>query len=507
MGEFIGTYQSHVQKGDVKGTGFSDSSAQFSAQTSPGKLLRHSRYARIIAPLCIALGQFSGPLVAETHAQKPSCTLTDGTGLNVGAHRKGQTCLEVVQLPNQHELSIIEQHGQRYSDNTILMLESNEVGQIYGRNYTQLQNPTYDLPLSLSYTTSQDIDVICNLGGQSDYTCAIEAPVAQTHTEAPAKIADRVTTQKQKNAEQSSDTCLNMWGARIAQGIEDNGYTCVWKATHFGVEYVNFSHDSHPTFVVFSPQTGSFFWDYGQVDQETFKVVLGPTPQNTDIRATSQPDTKVEHLSIIEKIKGLIAAILSSPELTVRKDEIEEVSATQSPEKCIQNPIQNMALTQKYGHTEFAKNNPDIYGPNAFHNGIDLNSYNGSQGQSVRHALCFGTVKRVQDSPNQCGSCSVRVETVVDGTPYTFLYFHLACPTAVSEGEDVNASTVLGTIWPDDNDSEMLNNTGPLEVPHDYCSDGPHLHLGLYTSDEAMLDPLSLLPFKPVEGSGTSYIK
>ena len=49
------------------------------------------------------------------------------------------------------------------------------------------------------------------------------------------------------------------------------------------------------------------FWDYGQVDQETFKVVLGPTPQNTNIRATSQPDKKVEHLSIIEKkLKALL---------------------------------------------------------------------------------------------------------------------------------------------------------------------------------------------------------
>ncbi|MBP9798148.1 M23 family metallopeptidase [Candidatus Woesebacteria bacterium] len=503
-------HHSHNLLGDGKDARFSDSQAQRSPQIAPNISPSRKRYLQIIAPICIAIGQFAAPARSETNAHEQTCTLLDGTGIKVEAHRDGQTCIEVVQLPQGRNISIIEKHGKTRSDHSVVMVESDSAGHIYKRAYSNLDYPDYKLPPRLQFTTSKDVDMDCLQDGPSSYTCSVEAPTA---AEPPIPAPNKPLTNPPLSAVRSvsertdmnTDECLSTWGTKIVKGVEEDGYTCTWKGTNFGIEYTNFAHESNPTFVIYNPQNGYFSWDYGQIDQTTFAVKLGPVPQNPELRVSNQSSSKPEKISIFDRLKLLVASIMSTENKKVSPADVQQVPVAKKPERCVQNPINNMSLTQQYGHTAFAKGLPEIYGDSAFHNGIDLNSQGGSLGQPVRHALCFGTVTEVEDTPNQCGSCSVRVSTEVDGIPYTFLYFHLACPTAINIGDTVNASTQLGTIWPDSDDAAILGDTGePYGWPHDYCSTGPHLHLGLYNSLDQNLDPLSILPFEPAPGSGNS---
>lgn len=492
-------HHSYNLSGDGKDARFSDSQAQTSPQIAPNISPARKRYLKFIAPICIAIGQFAAPVQSEAQAQETSCTLTDGTGLSVDATRDYKKCIQVVPLPDGRNVSIIKTHGDSRNDNQALIVESDDRGYVFNRQYTELQHPDYKLPTRLTYTSTKDIAVDCLQESDSRYACSVDAPKSLDQN--PPLSAIRAS----ENAELKSEVCLSIWGTKIEKGVEENGYICTWKAKNFGIEYANFSHDSNPTFVIYNPQSGDFFWDYGQIDHDTFAVKLGPVPQNPELRVSNQSSSKPEKISIFDRLKLLVASIMSTENKKVSPAEVQQVPVAEKPDRCIQNPINNMSLTQQYGHTAFAKALTEIYGDSAFHNGIDLNSQGGSLGQPVRHALCFGTVTEVEDTPNQCGSCSVRVSTEVDGIPYTFLYYHLACPTSINIGDTVNANTILGTIWPDSDDAAILGDTGkPYGWPHDYCSTGPHLHLGLYNSLDQNLDPLSILPFEPAPGSGQS---
>lgn len=122
-------------------------------------------------------------------------------------------------------------------------------------------------------------------------------------------------------------------------------------------------------------------------------------------------------------------------------------------------PLVNVKITQYFGNTKFASQNPQIYNGSG-HNGIDLRA---SPGTRVRAALS-GTVTDIGDTDVVCRNASYGKWVLIKhNNGLSTLYAHLS-HISVSEGDNVSTGDIVG----------YSGNTG--------YSTGPHLHFTVYAS-------------------------
>lgn len=135
-------------------------------------------------------------------------------------------------------------------------------------------------------------------------------------------------------------------------------------------------------------------------------------------------------------------------------------------------PVDVVRITQQFGGTQFAKNNPHIYG-RAMHNGTDFGVPVGSKVYSVLDGVVQATGNT--DAYAGCRSWGKWV-LIKHPNGLTSLYAHLSS-ILVSEGESVTKGQTIA----------LSGNTG--------VSTGPHLHLTLYASQGVQV--VKFNEFKP----------
>lgn len=122
-------------------------------------------------------------------------------------------------------------------------------------------------------------------------------------------------------------------------------------------------------------------------------------------------------------------------------------------------PLDIIRITQNFGGTQFAKNNPGIYG-RPYHPGVDFGVPTGSKVKS----LSSGVVKGFDNTDAYKGCYAWGKWILVEhDNGLSSLYAHLSV-ISVKVGQRVSTGQVIG----------YSGNTG--------VSTGPHLHLGLYAT-------------------------
>jgi murein DD-endopeptidase MepM/ murein hydrolase activator NlpD len=122
-------------------------------------------------------------------------------------------------------------------------------------------------------------------------------------------------------------------------------------------------------------------------------------------------------------------------------------------------PLDIIRITQSFGGTQFAKNNPGIYG-RPYHPGVDFGIPTGSKVKSISS----GVVKGFDNTDAYKGCYAWGKWILVEhDNGLSSLYAHLSVISVVS-GQKVTAGQVIG----------YSGNTG--------VSTGPHLHLSLYAT-------------------------
>jgi murein DD-endopeptidase MepM/ murein hydrolase activator NlpD len=122
-------------------------------------------------------------------------------------------------------------------------------------------------------------------------------------------------------------------------------------------------------------------------------------------------------------------------------------------------PLDKVIVTQKFGGTQFAKQNPGIYS-RPYHPGLDMGIPIGTEVKSVSS----GTVKGTGNTDAYPGCYAWgRWVLIQHDNGLSSLYAHLSS-IMVSSGQKVITGDVIG----------LSGNSG--------VSTGPHLHLGLYAS-------------------------
>lgn len=130
-------------------------------------------------------------------------------------------------------------------------------------------------------------------------------------------------------------------------------------------------------------------------------------------------------------------------------------------------PVDSVKITQYFGKTAFATQNPQIYNGNG-HNGIDLRA---SVGTPIRAALA-GTVKGVGDTDTVCPRASYGKWVLIEhANGLTTLYAHLSL-IRVNPGQSVGTREIIG----------YSGNTG--------YSTGPHLHFTVYATQGVKITAL-----------------
>lgn len=122
-------------------------------------------------------------------------------------------------------------------------------------------------------------------------------------------------------------------------------------------------------------------------------------------------------------------------------------------------PLDSVRITQYFGNTSFATQNPQIYG-NKGHNAIDLAASSGSRVKAALGGTILGTGNTDATCPNASYGKWVFIK---HPNGLSTLYAHLSS-ISVSQGQEVEAGEVVG----------YSGNTG--------YSTGPHLHFGVYAS-------------------------
>ncbi len=122
-------------------------------------------------------------------------------------------------------------------------------------------------------------------------------------------------------------------------------------------------------------------------------------------------------------------------------------------------PLDTIKITQYFGGTQFAKNNPGIYG-RPYHPGVDFGVPTGSRIKSVSNGVVKGF-----DNTDAYKSCYAWGKWILveHDNGLSSLYAHLSV-ISVKVGQRVTAGEVIG----------YSGNTG--------VSTGPHLHLSLYAT-------------------------
>jgi murein DD-endopeptidase MepM/ murein hydrolase activator NlpD len=122
-------------------------------------------------------------------------------------------------------------------------------------------------------------------------------------------------------------------------------------------------------------------------------------------------------------------------------------------------PLDTIKITQQFGGTQFAKNNPGIYG-RPYHPGIDFGVPTGSKVKSVS----TGVVKGFDNTDAYPGCYAWGKWILIEhDNGLSSLYSHLSV-ISVQVGQRVTSGQVIG----------YSGNTG--------VSTGPHLHFGLYAT-------------------------
>jgi len=122
-------------------------------------------------------------------------------------------------------------------------------------------------------------------------------------------------------------------------------------------------------------------------------------------------------------------------------------------------PLDNIRITQQFGGSQFAKNNPGIYG-RAFHPGTDFGAPVGTQVKSIG----TGKVKGFGNTDAYPGCYAWGKWILIEhDNGLSSLYAHLSS-ILVEQGQSVKTGDVIA----------LSGNTG--------ISTGPHLHLTLYAS-------------------------
>lgn len=123
-------------------------------------------------------------------------------------------------------------------------------------------------------------------------------------------------------------------------------------------------------------------------------------------------------------------------------------------------PIANVKITQYFGNTPFASQNPQVYNGSG-HNGIDL----GAPVGTAIYSAADGTVVGTGNTDADCAGASYGKWVLIKhGNGLTTLYAHLSS-IGVSSGQSVTQGQKIG----------LSGNTG--------YSTGPHLHFTVYASE------------------------
>ncbi|MDA8597057.1 peptidoglycan DD-metalloendopeptidase family protein [Candidatus Pacebacteria bacterium] len=145
-------------------------------------------------------------------------------------------------------------------------------------------------------------------------------------------------------------------------------------------------------------------------------------------------------------------------------------------------PLQNIIITQYFGGTEFAKNNPGIYG-RGYHPGVDFGA---SVGTPI-YAPLSGTVRWIDDTDAVPGCYAWGKWTLIDhANGLSTLYAHQsAIPAHIRPGASVGTGDLIGYVGA----------TGYVT--------GPHLHFTVYAKDA--VEVIRYSDFKTVTSCGPAY--
>lgn len=125
----------------------------------------------------------------------------------------------------------------------------------------------------------------------------------------------------------------------------------------------------------------------------------------------------------------------------------------------LQWPLASVRITQYFGNTSFATQNPQIYGGKG-HNAIDMAASNGTTVKAARGGVVLGTGNTDATCPNASYGKWVFIK---HDNGLSTLYAHLST-ISVSTGQEVETGEAVG----------YSGNTG--------YSTGPHLHFSVYAS-------------------------
>lgn len=145
-------------------------------------------------------------------------------------------------------------------------------------------------------------------------------------------------------------------------------------------------------------------------------------------------------------------------------------------------PLANITITQLFGGTEFAKNNPGIYG-RGYHPGVDFGA---SVGTPI-YAPLSGTVRWVDNTDAVPGCYAWGKWTLIDhANGLSTLYAHQsAIPGHITPGAKVSTGDLIGYVGA----------TGYVT--------GPHLHFTVYAKDA--VEVIRYSDFKTITSCGPAY--
>ena len=145
-------------------------------------------------------------------------------------------------------------------------------------------------------------------------------------------------------------------------------------------------------------------------------------------------------------------------------------------------PLENIVITQLFGGTEFAKNNPGIYG-RGYHPGVDFGA---SVGTPI-YAPLGGTVRWVDDTDRIPGCYAWGKWTLIDhANGLSTLYAHQSAIAGnIRPGATVKTGDIIGYVGA----------TGYVT--------GPHLHFTVYA--KAAVEVIKYSDFKTITSCGPAY--
>lgn len=198
-----------------------------------------------------------------------------------------------------------------------------------------------------------------------------------------------------------------------------------------------------------------------QLDDQKILVEMQKGQKNTLLKETQNKESLykkqlAEQLAKQEAFEDEIRTLEQQIRIEINPDSLPKTGTG-----ILSWPIENPVITQYFGNTPFATQNPQVYGGKG-HDGIDLRA---SIGTPVKNTLS-GTITAIGNTVSFCRGYQIGYGKWVlikhDNNLSTF-YSHLSL-IKVSSGQSVEAGQVVG----------LSGNTG-------YAT-GPHLHFGVFAT-------------------------